>query len=72
MADVRELQHQNENDTEFAMRLITEAGVATVPGSSFYQNPENGKHLIRFCYAKQMQTLQEAGRRLLAWRERSK
>ncbi|MBC8404934.1 MAG: aminotransferase class I/II-fold pyridoxal phosphate-dependent enzyme [Planctomycetes bacterium] len=71
MADVSDLQNQNENDTEFAMRLITQAGVATVPGSSFYQNPEDGKHLIRFCYAKQMQTLQEAGRRLLAWRERS-
>ncbi|NQU50674.1 MAG: aminotransferase class I/II-fold pyridoxal phosphate-dependent enzyme [Planctomycetes bacterium] len=71
MADVSDLQNQNESDTEFAMRLITQAGVATVPGSSFYQNPEDGKHLIRFCYAKQMQTLQEAGRRLLAWRERS-
>ncbi len=67
MTDVRELQHEGENDTEFAMRLITDAGVATVPGSSFYQDPADGKHLVRFCYAKKLETLQEAGRRLRDW-----
>ncbi len=71
MADVRHLQREGENDTEFAMRLITDAGVATVPGSSFYQDPSDGKHLIRFCYAKRIETLQEAGRRLRAWSQSS-
>lgn len=67
MADVRKLQRDGESDTEFSMRLITDAGVATVPGSSFYQDPADGKHLVRFCYAKRLDTLQQAGRRLRAW-----
>lgn len=53
----------NENDVDFCKRLITEDGVAAIPISNFY---ENGKdlHLIRFCFAKDDATLEEAARRL--------
>lgn len=42
-----------------------EVGVAVVPGSSFYrdQNPD-GRSLIRFCFCKQMVTLEAAAERL--------
>jgi methionine aminotransferase len=53
----------NENDVAFCKSLITEYGVAAIPISTFY---ENGKdhHLIRFCFAKDNTTLEEAARRL--------
>lgn len=52
-----------ENDVDFCKHLITEHGVAAIPISNFY---ENGKdlHLIRFCFAKDNATLEEAARRL--------
>ena len=40
------------DDTAFAMWLIKEVGVATVPGSSFYAHPELGRTKIRFCFPK--------------------
>ena len=40
------------DDTAFAMCLIKEVGVATVPGSSFYAHPELGRTKIRFCFPK--------------------
>jgi len=53
-----------EDDTAFAMWLIKEVGVATVPGSSFYAHPELGRTKIRFCFPKTDDMLQEAGERL--------
>ena len=53
-----------EDDTAFAMWLIKEAGVATVPGSSFYAHPELGRTKIRFCFPKTDDMLTEAGERL--------
>jgi aminotransferase len=67
MADCRKFLQTGENDTDFAMRLIRDAGVATVPGSSFYSQAEDGHHLVRFCYAKKISTLEEAGRRMKRW-----
>jgi aminotransferase len=52
------------DDTAFAMHLIKEVGVATVPGSSFYAHPELGRTKIRFCFPKTDDMLIEAGRRL--------
>ena len=69
MADCSSLQRPGENDVEFAMRLVRDAGVATVPGSSFYQDAADGAHLTRFCYAKRLETLEAAGQRLRAWAE---
>lgn len=44
--------------------LIKNVGVCGVPGHSFYQHPEDGKHHLRFCFAKEMHVLEEACRRL--------
>ncbi|NGY35989.1 aminotransferase class I/II-fold pyridoxal phosphate-dependent enzyme [Flavobacterium sp. XN-5] len=53
----------SENDVDFCKRLITEYGVAAIPISTFYENGKN-LHLIRFCFAKDNATLEEAARRL--------
>ena len=57
-----------EDDTAFAMWLIKNIGVATVPGSSFYAHPELGKTKIRFCFPKTDDMLRDAGERLLKLR----
>ncbi|RJP33698.1 MAG: pyridoxal phosphate-dependent aminotransferase [Phycisphaerales bacterium] len=52
-------------DAKTACEVILEkVGVATVPGSAFYRNPEDGQNQLRFCYAKKMPELEEACRRL--------
>jgi aminotransferase len=58
-----------EDDTAFAMWLIKEIGVATVPGSSFYAHPELGRTKIRFCFPKTDDVLIGAGERLLKLRQ---
>jgi aspartate/methionine/tyrosine aminotransferase len=55
------------DDTAAARALVREAGVATVPGSSFYSRPELGRSKLRFSYSKKLETLREAGRRLDAF-----
>jgi aspartate/methionine/tyrosine aminotransferase len=57
-------QRDCEDDTAFAMHLIKEVGVATVPGSSFYAHGDLGRTKIRFCFPKTDDMLIEAGRRL--------
>jgi aspartate/methionine/tyrosine aminotransferase len=52
------------DDTAFAMYLVKEVGVATVPGSSFYAHEELGRTKIRFCFPKTDDVLLDAGRRL--------
>jgi len=54
------------DDTAFAMYLVKQVGVATVPGSSFYAHEELGRTKIRFCFPKTDDILLEAGRRLRA------
>ncbi|ULQ51692.1 methionine aminotransferase [Flavihumibacter fluvii] len=49
----------SEKDIDFALRLTREYGVATIPVSAFYQNGSDEK-LIRFCFAKKEDTLNEA------------
>ena len=55
----------NENDVAFCKRLIIEYGVAAIPISTFYDDGKDLK-LIRFCFAKDNATLEEAGKRLCA------
>src|SRR5207249_3656603 len=57
-----------KDDTAFAMWLIENVGVATVPGSSFYAHPELGRTKIRFCFPKTDDVLRDAGERLLKLR----
>jgi aminotransferase len=63
LADFRGLS--DEDDTTFAKRLAREAGVASVPGSSFFSEPGRGGSLVRFAFCKRLETLREAGERLL-------
>ena len=55
----------NENDVDFCKRLIKEHGVAAIPISTFYADGKDLK-LIRFCFAKDNATLEEAAKRLCA------
>jgi aminotransferase len=52
------------DDVAFALRLVRECGVATVPGSSFYSDPGKGANQIRFAFPKRLDTLRAAGERL--------
>lgn len=54
-----------EKDTEYAIRLTKENGVASIPVSVFYSVPED-HHLLRFCFAKENDQLEKAAERLLA------
>jgi aminotransferase len=58
-----EIPQRFSNAREAAMALIEEAGVASVPGPSFYSS-NRGDKLLRFCFAKDFSALEEAGRRL--------
>jgi aminotransferase len=51
-------------DVRFAKYLVEEIGVATVPGSSFYNNPQDGATQVRFTFCKKEETLSAAEARL--------
>ena len=53
-------------DDEFAVWLTAEHGVASVPGSSFFLDPEDGRRLVRFAFCKTEELLGEAVDRLRA------
>jgi aminotransferase len=59
MADFTSID-STSNSTEFAMRLLTEAKVAAVPGSNFYLTPGKGENEIRFAFCKKIETLEAA------------
>ncbi len=52
------------DDYAFVRHMIERAGVAAVPGSSFFANSNDGSTLIRFCFCKKYETLEEARNRL--------
>ena len=52
------------SDDEFSFWLTREIGVAPVPGSSFYSEPELGRGVIRFAFCKTDDLLEEAVTRL--------
>ncbi len=54
----------DEKDADFAIRLAKEFGVATIPTSAFY-NRGTDYHVLRFCFAKKQETLDNAVDRLL-------
>ncbi|HEX6882900.1 MAG TPA: aminotransferase class I/II-fold pyridoxal phosphate-dependent enzyme [Planctomycetota bacterium] len=60
MTGIERFRRAGEDDTAFAFRLLQGGGVATVPGSSFFPDPAAGHGLIRFCFAKRLETLQRA------------
>ena len=52
-------------DVELARQLTTDHGVAVIPVSVFYEDPPDMRY-VRFCFAKESQTLAVAARRLSA------
>jgi aminotransferase len=52
---------------EKALAILRDCGVASVPGSAFYR--QDGRELVRFCFAKRDEVLREASARLsrLTW-----
>jgi methionine aminotransferase len=52
-----------ERDSEFALRLINEHGVAAIPISPFMTGVDPGP-VLRFCFAKRDETLERAAERL--------
>ncbi|WP_319583155.1 pyridoxal phosphate-dependent aminotransferase [uncultured Pseudodesulfovibrio sp.] len=61
LADVTSLPGNTAK--ERALYLLEKTGVACVPGSAFYSGPV-GETLARFCFAKEMDVLEDAMQRL--------
>ncbi|XP_002990980.2 uncharacterized protein LOC9659994 [Selaginella moellendorffii] len=53
-----------KDDMEFCMHLVHKVGVAAIPPSGFYEDPQDGKHLVRFAFCKDEDTLKAAVRKL--------
>ena len=53
----------DEHDVDYARRLTTDIGVASIPVSVFCKEPPAGSRL-RFCFAKDDATLEAAAERL--------
>ncbi|WP_158828388.1 methionine aminotransferase [Mucilaginibacter lacusdianchii] len=61
---VRYTGMSDESDAEFAKRLTTEFKVAAIPVSAFY-NKAIDYQVLRFCFAKKIETLDRAIERLM-------
>lgn len=57
----------DESDVNFALRLTKEAGVACIPTSVFYTKSTD-HHVLRFCFAKKQETLDDAVNRLISFK----
>ena len=53
----------NESDKDFSIRMTKEYGVTTIPVSVFYKSETDNK-VVRFCFAKKIETLEAAVERL--------
>lgn len=67
ISDVRDIGHQD--DVEFCRWITEKLGVAAIPASAFYHTPGAGKGLVRWAFCKGLETLREAGKRLLPLRQ---
>ncbi len=54
----------DEGDKDFAKRITKEYGVACIPVSAFYKAGTDNK-VVRFCFSKKEDTLEEAANRLM-------
>ncbi len=66
MADHRMMGFRN--DVELCRDLVVRGGVAAIPPSAFYENPDDGAAFVRFAFCKKRETLDVAIERLRAWR----
>ncbi len=62
MTDLRPLGW--DDDVAFCRHLTTEVGVAAIPPTAFYANPDAGRHLARWAFCKSLDTLERAATRL--------
>ncbi|MGA8113927.1 MAG: aminotransferase class I/II-fold pyridoxal phosphate-dependent enzyme [Actinocatenispora sp.] len=53
------------DDVEYCDELICTVGVAAIPASAFYADRAAGRGLVRFAFCKQLDTLHQAGQRLV-------
>ena len=53
----------DENDMEYAIRLTKENKIASIPVSAFYHKPIQN-NILRFCFAKEKETLEKAAEKL--------
>ncbi len=67
VADVAAWMRADEDDVAFCSRLVTDAGVVTIPLSAFYLDAAP-RSLVRFCFSKHDATLDAALLRLQQWR----
>jgi aspartate/methionine/tyrosine aminotransferase len=58
------------DDVTFTKYLVSEIGVAAVPGSSFYRDARDGARQVRFAFCKKLETLDAAAERLGKLRSR--
>lgn len=66
--DLTQGRFKGMGDTAFCTRLVEEARVASIPVSAFYaEDPVTS--VVRFCFAKRFETLDEALKRLEAFME---
>lgn len=52
-----------EKDTEFASRITREYKIASIPSSVFYHK-HTDSHVLRFCFAKSNETLEQAAEKI--------
>ena len=57
-----------DDDTALARHLIEKVAVATVPGSSFFHNPTQGRGHLRFSFPKRIETIERGVQALRAVR----
>jgi len=69
MTDITSFGHPD--DVGFARYLVSEVGIAAVPGSSFYSDPAAGRQRLRFHFARRKETLDAAAERLSKIRSRT-
>jgi N-succinyldiaminopimelate aminotransferase len=65
-ADIRPLG--SDDGVAFCRSLPERCGVVAVPNAVFYEDPERGRHLVRFTFCKRRDVLAEAATRLAALR----
>ena len=68
-ADIRQ-RWPHGDAMDFCRALPAACGVVAIPGSVLYdpRHSDEGKHLVRFAFCKQMVTMQSASRKLREWK----
>ena len=61
MTDVSSVS--GNDDFAKAMEILERTGIASVPGRAFYHD-DAGSNLVRFCYSKPLEVLEEAAERI--------